>query len=74
MVLHVDSDAAYLILPNAGSRYAGHFFLGDTPPPPPATPSPKPNGDIWSDTDRLRRSLEPSILNLLTHTPHNLVS
>jgi len=39
MVLHVDSDAAYIVLPNARSRYAGHFFLGDTPPPPPTKPS-----------------------------------
>lgn len=26
MILHVDSDAAYLVQPNARSRYAGHFF------------------------------------------------
>jgi hypothetical protein len=46
MVLHVDSDAAYLVLPNARSRYAGHYFLGNQPPPPPAKPSPTPNGAI----------------------------
>jgi hypothetical protein len=33
MVLHIDSDAAYLVLPNARSRYAGHYFLSNRPPP-----------------------------------------
>ena len=27
MVLHVDSDAAYLVLPKARSRIAGYFYL-----------------------------------------------
>ena len=31
MVLHVDSDAAYLVLPRARSRLAGHFFLSSNP-------------------------------------------
>ena len=31
MCLHVDSDAAYLVLPKARSRLAGHFFLSDNP-------------------------------------------
>jgi hypothetical protein len=35
-----------LVLPNARSRYAGHYFLSDNPPSPPAKPSPKPNGAI----------------------------
>jgi hypothetical protein len=46
MALHIDSDAAYLVLPNACSRYAGHYFLSDYPTPPPAKPTPKPNGAI----------------------------
>jgi hypothetical protein len=41
------SDAAYfLVLPNARSRYAGHYFLSNNPPSPPAMPNPKPNGAI----------------------------
>jgi hypothetical protein len=48
MVPHIDSDAAYLVLPNARSRYAGHYFLSDRPPPPPAKPTPKPNGAIMT--------------------------
>ncbi len=46
MILFVDSDAAYLVLPGAKSRISGHFFLSDQPPPAPATPSPRPNGPI----------------------------
>ena len=29
MILHIDSDAAYLVAPNAKSRIAGYFYLGD---------------------------------------------
>jgi hypothetical protein len=54
MVLHVDSDAAYLVLPNARSRYAGHYFLSDRPPPPPTKPSPKPNGAILTICKTIR--------------------
>ena len=32
MVLYVDSNAAYLVLPQARSRIAGHFYLGSIPP------------------------------------------
>ena len=39
MVLHADSDAAYLVLPQAHSRFAGHFFLSSKPSPPPIKPS-----------------------------------
>ena len=31
MILHVDSDAAYLIAPNAKSRIAGYYHLSDLP-------------------------------------------
>ena len=36
-------------------------------------PQPLRSVNIWSYTDKLRKSLEPSILHFLTHT-HNLVS
>jgi len=29
MFLHIDTDAAYLVAPNAKSRIAGYYFLGD---------------------------------------------
>ena len=32
MILHVDSDAAYLVLPKAKSRIAGYFYLADLKP------------------------------------------
>ena len=38
MQLKVASDAAYLVLPNARSRVAGHFFLEATPIPNKAYP------------------------------------
>ena len=38
MILYVDSDAAYLVLPNARSRVAGHFYLGNKPPSLPTKP------------------------------------
>lgn len=37
MILNIDSDAAYLVLPNAKSRIAGYFYLSSDPintPPP----------------------------------------
>mmetsp|Transcript_5614 Transcript_5614/g.8164 ORF Transcript_5614/g.8164 Transcript_5614/m.8164 type:complete len:80 (-) Transcript_5614:241-480(-) len=32
MILHVQSDAAYLVLPHAKSRYAGHYYLSNQTP------------------------------------------
>ena len=29
MVLHIDSNAAYLVLPGAKSRIAGYYYLSD---------------------------------------------
>ena len=55
MVLYVDSDAAYLVLPKARSRIAGHFYLGTNPPPPPAIPNlTSSNGPILTVCKRLR--------------------
>lgn len=31
MVLHVDSDAAYFVMPNSKSRFAGYFYLSNHP-------------------------------------------
>jgi hypothetical protein len=46
MVLAVISDAAYLVLPKARSRAAGHFFLTTLPSATSSPPNPKPNGAI----------------------------
>ena len=46
MVLHVDSDAAYLVLPEARSRMAGHYFLSSDPN---VTCTVFPNGPILTE-------------------------
>ena len=45
MILRVDTDAAYLVLPKSRSRIAGHFYLSDRQPTN-GTPKPKLNGPI----------------------------
>ena len=54
MILHVETDAAYLVLPNAKSRIAGYYFLSNQPLPSPARPDPKPNGPILIECKTLR--------------------
>ena len=46
MILHVDSDAAYLVLPRVRSRLAGHFFLSASPSIIRVVP---PNGPILTE-------------------------
>jgi hypothetical protein len=47
MVLHVDSDAAYFVLPGAHSRIAGYYFLSsELPPDKLGNVNPAPNGPI----------------------------
>ena len=46
MILHAETDAAYLVMPNAKSRIAGYFYLSDTPPKPPIMPTPTRNGPL----------------------------
>jgi hypothetical protein len=46
MILAICSDAAYLVLPNARSRAAGHFFLTTLPSASSSPPNPKPNGAV----------------------------
>ena len=54
MVLHVDSDAAYLVQTGARSRVAGYYILSTYPPPPPAIPKPTPNAPILVKYKTLR--------------------
>ena len=53
MNLKVDSDAAYLVLPNAKSRVAGHFYLEAVPTPHKAYPGTK-NAPILTECHTLR--------------------
>ena len=43
MVLHVDSDAAYLVVDGAWSRIAGRYYLSSDPIPKPGIPTPAHN-------------------------------
>ncbi len=50
MVLHVHSDASYLVEPEARSRAGGHHFLSDRA----RSPNPTPNGPIFNLAKILR--------------------
>ena len=52
MVLHIDSDAAYLVQPNAKSRIAGFFRLQDAGPS--SSPHPNINGAVLVECKTLR--------------------
>ena len=54
MCLHIDSDAAYLVLPKARSRLAGHYYLSDKITSTKTTPNPKPNGPILTECKTIR--------------------
>ena len=54
MVLHVDSDAAYLVLPEAKSRIAGHFYISGHPNNLAPNQAPTPNAPILTECRTLR--------------------
>ena len=54
MILHVDSDAAYLVQEKARSRISGSYKLSSTPPQIPFIPSPKHNAPILTECKTLR--------------------
>ena len=54
MVLYVDSDAAYLTIPEARSCYAGHFYLSDWLSPSMMKPNPDSNGPIHTECKTIR--------------------
>ena len=49
MCLHIYSDAAYPVQPQACSRVAGHFYLSEKIPLETPTPNPTPNGTILTE-------------------------
>ena len=57
MVLHVDSDAAYLVLPEACSRLAGHYFLSTDPG---LTRTVLPNGPILTECRTIKHVVASS--------------
>jgi hypothetical protein len=54
MILHINLDAAFLVQKNAGSRYAGHYFLSDMPLNAPTKPKPRHNGLILTVCKKLQ--------------------
>ena len=61
MVLHVDSDPAYLTMPEARSYYAEHFYLSDWPSPNPMKPNPKGNGPIHTECKTIRNVVSSAV-------------
>ena len=54
MVLHINYDAAYLVIKEACSVYAGHFFLSDWHRDKPNLTSTKRNGPILTTCKTIR--------------------
>ena len=57
MVIHVDSNATYLVAPKARSRVAGYFHLSDHPN---ITKHPKLNSEILVECKTLRHVVSSS--------------
>ena len=53
MELHMDSDAAYLTIPEARSCYEGNFYLSDWPSPSPIKANPERNGPIHTECQKI---------------------
>ena len=68
MVLHVDSDAAYLVAPKARSRVAGYFHLSDHPN---ITKHPKLNGAILVECKTLKHVVSSSAESEVAGIYHN---
>ena len=54
MFLHIDSDAAYLVMPESRSVYAGHFYISDWPHDKPHLLSTKRNRPILTTCKTIR--------------------
>ena len=52
IILFVESDAAYLVLPNAKSRFAGHFYRSNKAIP--KLPSPQRIGPVHTECKTIR--------------------
>ena len=72
MCLHIDSDAAYLVLPNARSRGVGYLFLSSSPSTTETTPTPQPNGTILTECTTIKRVVS-SATKEEAHTVYNNV-
>ena len=68
MILHVDSDAAYLVAPKFRSRIASYFQLSDHPK---ITKHPKLNGTIIVECKTLRHMVSSSAESKVAGIYHN---
>ena len=57
MVLHVDSDAAYLTIPEEKICYAGHFYMSNWPSQSPIKPNPDRNFPIHTECKKIRNAV-----------------
>ena len=68
MILHVDSDAAYLVAPKARSRISSYFLLLDHPN---ITKHPRLNGAILAECKTLRHVVSSSDESKVAGICHN---
>ena len=54
MCLHIESDAAYLVQPQARIRVSGNFYLSEKIQDDNPTPNPTPNGPILTECRTVR--------------------
>ena len=54
MILHIDSDATYIVQDNAKSQIAGYYILSSYPQPAPIIPKQAPNAPILVECKTLR--------------------
>ena len=57
MIIHVDSDSEYLVMPKSRSCYAGYFYLSDWPRYKSHKPTPWRNGPILTACKKIRNVL-----------------
>ena len=57
LVLHVNSGAVYLTMPESRSFYAGHFYIRAWTSPWPLKPTPKRNGPIHIECKKIHKIL-----------------
>ena len=57
MILHIDTDAAFLVMPTAKSRVSAYYYMGEIPKPAPAPPTSKLNGAILVDCLRIKKTV-----------------
>ena len=57
MILYTSSDAAYLVLPNAKSRVAGHYYLSNRTTDHVSKTPPPLNGPILTECSRIKKTV-----------------